>query len=105
MDKGEQTAFRGALGETLRELREARGLSLEDAASAAGVTVSRLRAVEAGKRDPWFTEVIALARLHGVDPDAMLIPDLVAAAAEGRSRDRRDQVPMQETTNARRRTE
>lgn len=105
METGEQAAFRRALGEALRALREARALGLEEAASAAGVSPTRLRSVEEGKRDAWFTEVIALARLYGVDPDTSLLPDVVAAASERGSRGRRDKGPTDAKTTAKRRTD
>lgn len=65
------------LGGMLREMREARGISLKAAAAALGTerhaTISE---IEAGKRNISFAEMVRLAETYGVT-----LPDVLEAAA------------------------
>lgn len=55
-----------ALGVTLTELRRARGQRLDEVAATAGVPSSYLRALEAGRRNPGWLFLRALASALGV---------------------------------------
>ena len=62
-----------ALSERLRALREAKGLSQQDLAMGAGVSMSLVAKLEQGKKaDPRVSTVLALASTLGVGPGAML---------------------------------
>lgn len=65
------------LGSVLRDMREARGISLKTAASALGTarhaTVSE---IESGKRTAAFAEIVKLSEVYGVT-----VPDVLAATA------------------------
>ncbi|MEU5216612.1 XRE family transcriptional regulator [Streptomyces sp. NPDC020807] len=67
-----------AIGPRLRDLRKARGLTLEALAAATGLSVSTLSRLESGKRRPTLDLLIPLARAHRVALD-----QLVAAPASG----------------------
>jgi transcriptional regulator with XRE-family HTH domain len=61
------------LAEQIRELREDEGLDEDDLATAAGITVEKLRALEAGKRDPDYDLMIALAHGLGGTPSTIIL--------------------------------
>ncbi|MFB7512683.1 helix-turn-helix domain-containing protein [Streptomyces sp. NPDC056144] len=67
-----------AIGPRLRDLRRARGLTLEALAAVTGLSVSTLSRLESGKRRPTLDLLIPLARAHHVALD-----QLVAAPASG----------------------
>ncbi len=56
----------GRLARALRELREQRGMTQVELAAATGVTDARVRALEAGRLDPDYALLLALARALGV---------------------------------------
>jgi transcriptional regulator with XRE-family HTH domain len=75
--------MQGKAAMTLRELRKARGLSLEEAAFLAGVDIATVSRVERGLVRPRPKTAIQLARALGISPSrmrAMLADDEVKAA-------------------------
>lgn len=64
--------MRAMLGERLRALREARRLTLEEAASHIGVTWSALAMYERGERQPSLRRLKALADFYRVSSDYLL---------------------------------
>lgn len=60
------------LGETMRRLRAASGLTQADLAEAAGVSVFTVRAYEQGKRTPNDEQRIAMAKALGVPAEVLL---------------------------------
>ncbi|GGZ39125.1 hypothetical protein GCM10010387_36520 [Streptomyces inusitatus] len=78
------TTTDGGFGQRLRVLRAGAGLSQEQLAHAAGVSVRALADMERGRtRGPQYRTVKALARALKLDPDETR--ELEAAAASGRS--------------------
>src|SRR5262249_29061409 len=70
-----------ALSERLKALREAKGLSQQELATGAGLSMSLVAKLEQGKKaDPRVSTVLALAATLEVGPGAML--DNLAPAAE-----------------------
>ena len=70
-----------ALSQRLKALREAKGLSQQELATGAAVSMSLVAKLEQGKKaDPRVSTVLALANTLGVGPGAML--DNLAPAAE-----------------------
>jgi transcriptional regulator with XRE-family HTH domain len=61
------------LGEAIRAVRERHGLSAGGLATAAGVSPARLAALEAGRLDPDFELLLALAEAIGVRPSAFFV--------------------------------
>jgi DNA-binding XRE family transcriptional regulator len=57
-----------AFGRAIRRLRAERNMSEGELAAAAGLTPTRLDAIEAGRFDPRYDEILALARGLGVTP-------------------------------------
>jgi transcriptional regulator with XRE-family HTH domain len=73
-----------ALAERLKVLREAKGLSQQELAMGAGLSMSLVAKLEQGKKaDPRVSTVLALASTLAVGPGAML--DNLAPAAEDAS--------------------
>jgi transcriptional regulator with XRE-family HTH domain len=68
MDRPERIAWH------VRRAREQAGLSVEDAADAAGISVDELAATEAGWRAVDQHEMERLARAYGMTPDALVPP-------------------------------
>lgn len=65
-----------SLGQRLRRLREERGLTLAQVATAAGLSVSHLSAIENGtRRNPSFHIVARIARVYGVPVDSLVEED------------------------------
>lgn len=62
-----------SLGEYLKELRRAAGLSQRAAAAAAGVSFPHISKVEAGHETPSADLLAALAEAYGTDPDEVLL--------------------------------
>jgi len=56
----------------LRELRESKGMSREELAEAAGLSVGGVRDLEQGHRHPTWSTAIALCEALGVTPDAFI---------------------------------
>jgi len=61
-----------SLGEAVRQLREERGSSCAELASALGVPETYVQELEAGARDPDFELLFALAPALGVRPAALI---------------------------------
>jgi transcriptional regulator with XRE-family HTH domain len=61
------------LGRAIRELREEERVDEDDLAAAADITVEKLRALEAGKFDPDYDLMIALARGLGGRPSTIIL--------------------------------
>jgi transcriptional regulator with XRE-family HTH domain len=61
------------LGRALRELREQRGLSVEALAAAAGLHVTYVAALERGRKNPSYRQLLRLADGLGVQPIALLL--------------------------------
>src|SRR5690606_30142456 len=60
------------LGRRIRQLRTARGMTLEDLASAVDRAPSQMSMIETGKREPKLTQLRSIARALGVSLDAVL---------------------------------
>ncbi len=60
---------------TLRELREAAGLTQLEVAYRLGVTPHTVYMWESGRREPLARVFLRLARLFGVSPFAIVLPD------------------------------
>jgi transcriptional regulator with XRE-family HTH domain len=76
-----------ALGDRIRELREAAGLGREQLAAAAGVSVRAVVQWELGEREPGWFNMVALAEALGVDCTAFTKPPAERApAGPGRPR-------------------
>jgi transcriptional regulator with XRE-family HTH domain len=69
------------LGQAVREVRVERDVSVEQLASQAGLTRARVEAIEAGRLDPRYDVLLALAGALGVTP-AVFITRAEAAAKE-----------------------
>lgn len=59
----------------LRELREARGMKLREVAEAIGTTPTHVNRLERGERDLTLGWMIPLARVLGVTPADILLPE------------------------------
>lgn len=59
------------LGETLKRLRKASGLTQDDLAEAAGVSIFTVRGYEQGKRTPNDEQRVAIAKVLGVPPEVL----------------------------------
>ena len=62
-----------ALGQALRRLRQQRSMSTKELAEATGIEPLRIGTLEAGKLDPTYELLIALAEGLGVQPSALVI--------------------------------
>jgi transcriptional regulator with XRE-family HTH domain len=61
------------LGRAIRELREEHDATPADLAAATGVALTQIRALEAGRVDPTYELLLALAEALGVRPSAFVI--------------------------------
>jgi DNA-binding XRE family transcriptional regulator len=61
------------LGRAIREIREERDTTAADLAAAADVELAQIRALEAGRVDPTYELMLALAEGLGVRPSAFVI--------------------------------
>ena len=68
----ERAAVRQSLGETLRAHRQRCGMTQEFVAEALGVSRQAVSKWESGKSDPSTSNLLALAKLYGVDPGELL---------------------------------
>lgn len=68
------TAVVTDISKNLIRLRDAKGLTQEAVASAAGISIAGYRKIEAAESDPRSNTVIALARALGVKPGELLRP-------------------------------
>ncbi|MDV3307549.1 MAG: helix-turn-helix domain-containing protein [Cyclobacteriaceae bacterium] len=62
-----------SLGETLRSLREARGLLIREVASALDIDPSLLSRIERGVKRPTRSQVLTLAKILGADEHELLV--------------------------------
>jgi transcriptional regulator with XRE-family HTH domain len=70
-----------AVGPRLKSLRQRRNVTLADLAAETGISASTLSRLEAGLRHPTLSQLLPLARAHGVSLD-----ELVDAPATGNPR-------------------
>lgn len=84
MDARETTRIDPAVGSRLRQLREARGISLSALARTAGIGKATLSGLELGTRNPTLETLYAVAAALGVPLTALVLGrgDPPAAAAE-----------------------
>ena len=69
------------IGKHIKDRREAAGMTQQDLAVKAGLSVSNLSQIEQGKKeDPRISTVSALARTLGVTVDQLLTPAAAPAA-------------------------
>lgn len=61
-----------ALGAAIRAVRVERGLSVADAATAAGCAPGRLASVEEGRTDPAYALLVRLAKALGTRPSGFV---------------------------------
>jgi transcriptional regulator with XRE-family HTH domain len=61
-----------ALGRTIREIRRERSIKASDLATAAEIVPRHLTAIEAGRSDPSYDLLLALARGLGIDPGMLV---------------------------------
>lgn len=62
-----------SLGETIRSLREARGLLIREVAAGLGIDPSLLSRIERGVKRPTRSQVVTLARILDVDEHELLV--------------------------------
>lgn len=67
------------LGETVRQVREQQRLSVAELASRTGINAQRISNLEAGRLDPRFDVLIALARGMGVRASALVPPEPIGS--------------------------
>jgi transcriptional regulator with XRE-family HTH domain len=79
----DRQAIRRDFGQAIRELREARGLTLDALAAAAGMHTTYLSRIERGHSSPTWEKVTALAEALGLPVSA------IATAYEAQSDKRR----------------
>ena len=60
------------LGEQIRKLRTAKGLTLEELAFRAGMDYTHVSGIERGRRNPSFAALIDLAKALNVHPSELL---------------------------------
>jgi transcriptional regulator with XRE-family HTH domain len=72
-----------ALGQTVRQLREERDIDTRSLATAAGVEPRRLEAIEAGRQDPRYDVLLALAGGLGVEVEVLVATILRLARSVG----------------------
>ena len=65
----------GVIGDRLREVRNARGLSLRAMAARLGVSASLISQVETGRARPSVRTLYAIAAEHGISLDELLFSD------------------------------
>ncbi len=68
----EQEIVRRSLGEVLRERRQTAGLTQEWVAEQLGVSRQAVNKWETGSAEPSTSNLLALAKLYGVDPGELL---------------------------------
>lgn len=62
-------------GETFRRVREKQGITVADLAARTGIAAQRISALEAGRLDPTYDVMIALADGMGVQVSALVPKD------------------------------
>lgn len=68
----EQEIIRRSLGEALKEYRQSSGMTQEYVAEALGVSRQAVSKWETGAAEPSTSNLLALAKLYGVDPGDLL---------------------------------
>ena len=68
----EQAVLRRSLGEALRDHRQRCGMTQEYVAEALGVSRQAVSKWETGSAEPSTSNLLALAKLYGVDPGDLL---------------------------------
>ena len=68
----EQAVLRRSLGEVLKEYRQQSGMTQEYVAEALGVSRQAVSKWETGAAEPSTSNLLALAKLYGVDPGDLL---------------------------------
>lgn len=68
----EQEIIRRSLGEVLKEYRQQSGMTQEYVAEALGVSRQAVSKWETGAAEPSTSNLLALAKLYGVDPGDLL---------------------------------
>lgn len=68
----EQEIIRRSLGEVLKEYRQQSGMTQEYVAEALGVSRQAVSKWETGVAEPSTSNLLALAKLYGVDPGELL---------------------------------
>ncbi|MCC5805314.1 MAG: helix-turn-helix domain-containing protein [Opitutales bacterium] len=76
------------IGETLRELRKAKGLSMRRTAAAADLDQAALSRIENGRRLPTEAQLAALAAIYGQD-----LPKLLAINAFSEIKEKHGSAP------------
>jgi transcriptional regulator with XRE-family HTH domain len=72
----DQWAFSNDLGQQIRSLRQARGLTLETIAQRSGISIGALSQVERGKGNPAFFTLIKIAHALEVPLTSLLEPEI-----------------------------
>ena len=67
-----QAEIRKSLGETLRELRSERNMTQEFVAESLGISRQAVSKWENGSSEPSTTNLIAIAKLYGIEPEELL---------------------------------
>lgn len=62
-------------GQTIRQVREREGVSVADLVARTGIDAEQINAIEAGRLDPAFDVMIALAKGIGVRLSALIPRD------------------------------
>ena len=60
------------LGRAVKLLREQKGMSVEELASASGIPSKRIGALEAGQLDPTYELLVEIADGLGIQPSALV---------------------------------
>lgn len=68
----QQEEIRKTLGETLRELRTERNMTQEFVAESLGLSRQAVSKWENGSSEPSTTNLIAIAKLYGIEPEELL---------------------------------
>lgn len=70
---------------TLRELREASGMTQFDVAKELGVTITTVYNWERGTAEPYARHLLKLAQLYDVSPFAIQLPEVTQRAKRGKA--------------------
>lgn len=62
-----------SLGETLRSIREARGMLIREVAAGLAIDPSLLSRIERGEKRPTRSQVVTLAKILGADEQELLV--------------------------------
>jgi transcriptional regulator with XRE-family HTH domain len=81
-DDEEAAAFRG-LGQAITVIRERRGMSREELADKAEMTVPELRKIERGQLDEWWGGIRMIAKAFGMPVPALMMEAEEFASGKG----------------------